>query len=244
MALSELTILSGVFSIIVVVIYTYVGLRIAAKYLELKQKVFLFVGITWIGLASPWWPSSVSFLLALIEGGNGLQDTPEIYFMIGNVMIPLFLLLWMLALTDLIYQDKRKIIIILILIYGVAFEAVFFWLLFTDINAVGVLQGPVDVEYQTFVEIFLISVLVILIITGVLFGRESLRSDNPEIKLKGKLIIASIILFDIGAAMDSGLPLTEITLIIARILLILSAIGFYGGFILPDWMKKLFLKQK
>jgi hypothetical protein len=33
-------------------------------------------------------------------------------------------------------------------------------------------------------------------------------------------------------------------IIITRLLLILSALAWYGGFILPRWMRKIFLKNK
>ncbi|MGQ4875677.1 MAG: hypothetical protein ACP6IY_16550 [Promethearchaeia archaeon] len=242
MTLNEFQILTGIFSIVVVVIYSLVGLKIALRYIEKRQRDFLLVGITWFGLASPWWPSSISFILAMATGGNGLQDNPEIYFILGNILIPVFLITWIIAFTDLLYKEQQKIIIWLFIIYGVAFEVVFFALLFSDPASIGELSGPVDVEYLSFVSIFLLSILVILFITGYLFGRESMRSDNPEIKLKGKLIIISITLFDIGAAMDAALELTLPILIVARIILILSALGFYGGFLLPNWIKKLFLK--
>ncbi|MHA1149965.1 MAG: hypothetical protein ACTSR8_17140 [Promethearchaeota archaeon] len=243
MALDPLQSLNGAFSLLVVIIYTIVGLKIASKYFELKQRVFLLVGITWVGLASPWWPSSISWLIAIITGTNGLQSSPEIYFMIGNVLIPIFLLTWMIAFTDLLYKDKQAIILIGFVIYGILFEAVFFLFLFNDPALVGVMEGPTDVEYQSVMRFLLLSILVILGITGALFGRESLRSENPEIRLKGKLLILSIILFDVGAAMDSALQLTLPTLVIARIILLLSAVGFYGGFLLPKFMKTLLIKS-
>ena len=109
MPLDATGMIGGIFSIIYVIINTYVGLRIAKKYFEVKQRVFLLVGITWVGLASPWWPSSVFFVIALIDG-VGLENNPELYFLIGNLLIPFFLLLWIVAITDLLYKDKQKLI--------------------------------------------------------------------------------------------------------------------------------------
>jgi len=241
--LSEVEILSGILSIIYVAISTYVGLRIASKYFELKQRVFLLVGLTWIGLASPWWPSMVSFLIAVSTGGDGLYNTPKIYFLIGNLLIPIFVLLWITAITDLLYKNKQKVILTIFTIYCISFEVIFLYLLSTDSTRIGELKGPVDVDYTYIILGFLLSIILIILITGILFGRESLKSDNPEVRLKGKLIIIAIILFSIGALLDSAIPLMLITLPITRIILILSAILFYGGFILPNWMKKLFLKE-
>ncbi|MHA1489264.1 MAG: hypothetical protein ACTSRI_06380 [Promethearchaeota archaeon] len=85
--------------------------------------------------------------------------------------------------------------------------------------------------------------MLIILITGLLFGRETFKSDDPEIKLKGKMLILAFPSFAIGAILDATIPFTAITLIIVRLILISSSIEFYGGFILPKWMKKLLLKQ-
>lgn len=241
--LDAVTIVSGVFSIIFVAISTYVGIRIASKYSELKDKTFLYVGITWVLIVEPWWPSAISFLIALINNSNGLQDTPEIYFIIGNVLLPVALLSWITAFTGLLYKEKQKLIQLFFVIFGVIFEIILFYFIFTDSTFIGVLHGPVDVDYAGFILGFLLGMILMILVTGHLFARESLRTGKPEIMLKGKLLYAAFICFCIGALLDSAIPLNVITLPVTRIVLISSAIFFYGGFILPDWMKKLFLKE-
>jgi hypothetical protein len=76
-----------------------------------------------------------------------------------------------------------------------------------------------------------------------LFGLDLLKSEDPEINLKGKLIIIGLLSFLIGAILDASVPLNFITLPITRFLLILSSIEFYAGFVLPEWSKKAFLKK-
>jgi len=39
-------------------------------------------------------------------------------------------------------------------------------------------------------------------------------------------------------------PLLAIFVVVVRILLMLSAIEFYGGFLLPRWMKEIFMKKE
>jgi len=249
MVLNDVAFIGGIFSVLYVAINSYVGLRIAKKYFEVKQRVFLFVGITWVGLCSPWWPSSVSFIIALFDG-VGLENNPEIYFIIGNLMIPLFLILWMIAITDLLYKEKQKIIIGIMVIFSATFEIILWTLLLTgaptNYESIGILNGPVNVDYQEIIMVLLLIIIVIIMVTGIQFGRESLKSDNPEIKLKGKLIIVAIILFTVGALVDSAAPLhlAMIILPVTRIILILSGIFFLGGFILPDFMKKIFMRNR
>jgi hypothetical protein len=71
-----------------------------------------------------------------------------------------------------------------------------------------------------------------------------MKIDNPETRLKGKLLLVAFPSFAVGALLDSMIPTSPLTLIILRSILILSAIMFYTAFMLPNWIKKLFIKQK
>ena len=79
--------------------------------------------------------------------------------------------------------------------------------------------------------------------TGFLFTRESLKSEDLEIRLKGKLIFIAFILFTIGSGLDTSIPLNFVTLPIIRGFEIASAIVFYFGFFLPKWFKKFIKKE-
>ena len=57
-------------------------------------------------------------------------------------------------------------------------------------------------------------------------------------------MLFAFISFAVGAALDTIFTGDIVILLITRMILISSAIEFYGGFILPDWMKKLFLRQE
>lgn len=234
-------ILNGTLSLGFVILSFFVGLKIAAKYYSIKKKEFLLVGFSWIGLSEPWWPSAFSFLLVIFTG-KGLSF--EIYVILGNVGIPFFFSLYLIAFTELLYPKKTKIILLLIIIYGIIFEIIFFYLLFTNPIAIGVLNDPIDIEYKYFIMIFLLSMVVIIFITFLVFAHHSLKSESSEIRLKGRFLQLSIILWSFGAVLDSTVPLTLITLLITRICLFLSAIGWYIGFLLPSWAKKLFLRSR
>ncbi|MHA1885721.1 MAG: hypothetical protein ACXAAI_03625 [Promethearchaeota archaeon] len=241
MALSPLDTLNGVFSIIFVAVSLLVGIIILTRFFKYKEKIYLLVGITWVLIASPWWPSSLSFLVAL---SNGIGITPEAYFLIGNLFAPFTIIVWLLAFTEFLYTNKRKLILLVFSIFGLIFEILFLTFLFLDTNFIGVLNPPVDVNYKSFIMIFLIAFLLIIVVTGFLFANLSLKSDNPEVKLKGKLLIIAYITFSIGALLDSSIPLNEALIIITRLILILSAFCWYGGFIMPRWMKKYLLRKK
>ncbi len=241
MSLSLLDTVNGVFSLIFVAISLLIGFIILSRFFKYKERIYLLVGATWIFISEPWWPSSLSFLIALI---NGVGIPEGVYFLIGNLFIPLAIVFWLLAFTEFLYSEKRKIILSTFVIIGTIFEILFFTFLFINQSLIGNLNGPVDVNYKSFIMVFLVIFLLIVVITGFLFANLSLKSEDPEVKLKGKLLIIAYITFSVGALLDASVPFSEATIIIIRLILILSAICWYGGFLLPKWMKKLLLKSK
>jgi len=241
MSLSPLDTINGVFSLIFVAISLLIGLIILSRFFKYKERIYFLVGATWIFISEPWWPSSLSFLVALI---NGVGIPEGVYFLIGNLFIPLAIVFWLLAFTEFLYSEKRKIILSTFAIIGTIFEILFFTFLFLNQSLIGDLNGPVDVNYKSFIMVFLIIFLLIVVITGSLFANLSLKSEDPEVKLKGKLLIIAFITFSVGALLDASVPFSEATIIIIRLILILSAICWYGGFLLPKWMEKFLLKSK
>jgi hypothetical protein len=135
-------------------------------------------------------------------------------------------------------------LILVFALFGIFFEIVFFVLLSINSNLIGYLKGITDVQYGLFIIAYDVPVLIIMLITGILFTRESLKSSDEMIRLKGKLLLTAFLLFIIGAGMDTSIPLNLITLSIYRTLEVLSAIFFYGGFYLPTWMKDIFFRNK
>ncbi len=244
MTLTFLETLTGAFSLTIVVISTIVGARIALKYFEAKRIEFILVGLTWILLCEIWWSSAFSFMSALATG-HGL--TPEIYFLIGNIFVPVALFIWLTAFTKFIYHEKQKILQLLALITGAIYYIIFFVFLVIDVSMIGVMFNPVDAEYRGFALMYLICVLSVFLITGILFAKESLRSSSPETKLRGKLILLAVLSFTIGAALDGLKPVLfsqgmEYVLVIDRVILISSALEFYLAFSPPTWFTKMFVQ--
>ena len=238
MALETIEIVNGIFSLIFVVISTIVGIIIISKFPKTKQRTFLFVGLSWIGIASPYWGSSVSLLVGLATG-KGI--TPQLYMLIALTLLPLFFLFWMIAFTDLVFKDKQKIILIIFSIEAIIFEIFFLFYLFTNPIAIGELQSPVNMRYLSFVRIWLLIHALIFLITGLLFARKTIKLGTPEMQLKGLFIAIAFISYMLGASLDILFPLG---FVINRIILMSSAVEFYFGFTLPDWIKKLLIKQK
>ena len=235
MVVATIDILNGVFSIIFVVISTIAGLIIASKYFKSKIKTLLYIGVAWVLIACPWWPSSASVLLALATGqGLSLEN----YLLLGNLFVPVFLFFLVAAFTEIYYNEKQKLVLGIFGVIGIIVEIYFLYFLIVDSSVHGELQGVVDIEFRGFLRIYLIFSILVVCVLGVLIAINSIKSDTPEIKLRGKFLMAAFISWTFGAIADAIIPLTVITLPIIRIILITSAIEFYIGFVLPDWIKK------
>jgi hypothetical protein len=243
--LQPIEILAGSFCFAFVIISVTLGSIIMMKYFKIKKRMFLFVGATWIFITESWWSSSLNFLMHLF---TPIGLTPEWYFLVGFIFTPLAILIWLNIITDFLWIKRKKLVLIVYSIVGIAFEVIFFYFFINDVSQIGVLRGPVDGIYSGIILFFLLSGLLLFVSTGILFALQSKESEDVEVKLKGKLLIIALLLFLLGAGLD-GLKsffiapeFLDVTLLINRIILSVSAIFFYGGFILPNWMKKIFLR--
>ncbi|TFF87468.1 MAG: hypothetical protein EU549_04675 [Promethearchaeota archaeon] len=240
MVLIELIdILFGLLSLVTVIFAFVVGIKILSKYKSFKDKNFIYVGLMWIGIYSPWWSSSLSFLL-MVFSNNTVSLTLGLYFIFALGLVPFFMIVWLIAFTDMVIKKNRNLIIGIPAIITIAYEI---YLIFSVIVS-PVLIGEFseasifDVTYRGISQIYLIFIVLLILSTGVLFSRQSLKSDNPELKLKGKLLLSAWILWTAGAILDSAIPLFIFTLLLTRIILISSSILFYLGFLLPNFIKK------
>ena len=241
MALDPLIVLVGTFAIVLISIYIFVGIIIALKYRENKDKTYIYFGLTWIGMVEAWYATSISFMVYLING-EGLP--PEIFFIIAVGFYPIVSIFWIMAFTELLYKKWQKPLVIIYVIFGIIYEIIFYIWLFTDHSLVAVLNNPVDATYGILVIFYAIFILAgTLLITGLIIAIKSIRSDVPEHKLRGIFLIIALFSFVIGSYLDS-IEIDLLALIIVRIILISSAFEFYCAFVLPTWLKKLVLKNE
>jgi hypothetical protein len=101
-------------------------------------------------------------------------------------------------------------------------------------NLIATERGPLDVDYQGFVLLYMMISVLTAIISGIHFSIASMKIDSKEVQWKGRFLLISFIAFGIGAFGDA-----VVTLLIFRVLLLISSLFFYIGFIMPKWMKKI-----
>jgi len=237
--LELIDIANGVLSLMFVITSIFLGIMMIIKYFEAKNKNVLLAGIAWMFISEVWWAVSISFLLVVFTGNALALD---LFFFIGFVFLPVAIMIWMIIMTNLMWKSKQKIILILTGIILASLEIAFLYYLFTDISKLGEPVGTFDIKYELFMLVYLSVILLFVIITGLRFAIESFWSENPEIRLKGKFLLVAFLSFVIGAFISIALGDNVIILVIAKIIIISSAFEFYCGFILPDSIKKVFLK--
>jgi hypothetical protein len=245
MALLFEDILNGSFSIIFVSLSTIVGLLIIKRYFKEKDITVLYMGLAIIFIACPWWPSSTSFLIGLATGGTGLSE--PYYILLGNFPVPIFHVLFTASLFELKFRKYKKYALGIIIVIDIIFEIALFTLVWDPAlrhTQLGQLVAPsiVDIDFEGMLQIYLTATIVYIVVLGLLIARETMILLDPEIKLKGKFLFASFICFGIGAFIDGMLPLDALIISLSRTSLILAAIFFYFGFILPQWLKDRILK--
>ncbi len=239
MELSTIDFLQGIFGLIFVIISLFIGLLILSKYFKYHRKELILVGFSWMGMSIPWLGDTVNFIVILTMGE---AISPQFSFLISFAALPVVVLCWLAAFSELTSNKHKSLILTIYGIIGAVFEVIFLYFLFTDVTLLGTYSGPFQVEFTPFLQIYLLFNILIVLVTGFMFSRESLMSSNLEIKLKGKFLLLAFISFIIGALLETVIPFTAISVVITRVILTLSALLFYLGFILPDFVKEKFLK--
>jgi len=231
--------LNGLLVICIVIVFFTIGISVAARYFKHKQKLLLYVGIGWCGMAITYLFNGIMFLMFVTTGE--ILD-PVIRF-IGLTLTPYFMFLWLIGITELLVKEKQKIILISWSIFGAFYEIFFIYFLISDPSGIGELKPPNDTKFTFFVVIYLMTVLLIILITGISFGYKGLKSDNPDTKLKGKFLSIAFCSFVIGAILELFSTISIIILVIGRFVVMSSAVEFYIGTILPERIKKFFKKN-
>ena len=235
MALNPEVISCGVFSLIYVIITLILSLRIAFKYRILEKKVYLLVGLAWLGMSRIFWASSISFLSLLITG-KGLPLF--LYILITYPLQSVFLILWLVGLNDLMDLSRYKRFIFIYVAIIFIFEVIMFYYYIIDISVIAVFVNPVDISLGLITVTYLLLILGLLLVSGIVLAIEFFTTGNPETKLKGKFLLIAFVLFVIGAFLETFISFPPI-----RLLLAFSAIMFYIGFMIPESIKKRFLKD-
>ncbi len=234
-------IISGIFSLILIIVFITIGIKIILKYKIGKKRALIFMGLAWIGLSQLWWSSflNVFFVLANISS-TGL--TPVQYVIFSVAFIPLTGFCYVTAITDLILERAQHYLQAVAIIFGGFFEILFLYSIISGNTSMFLTKkGAYYVRNSSLSITLMVLFLAFFLLLGMIFAIQTFKSDNPEIRLKGKFLIIAYVTFSFGAVIDM-LPFPLLNYI-ERLVAMISAVIFYSGFTMPEWIKKLFLKS-
>ena len=239
MRLQPFEIVNGISLLIYVSITIILGLVISSKYFKEKNRTFLLVGLTWIFMSFAWVAGVISFFYTLT---TSKMISVSMYLFFGFTFLPLAMFTWFIAFSDLVYNEYQKIILIIAIIYGVVFEVIFLYLLFTNPNYLAILHSPLEIEYKLFIQLYLASILIIIFVTGITFAIKT-RKVQPDMKWRGNLLLIAFISIIIGSIFDTIFTQNIILILLKRLLLISASFEFYCCFSPPKLFKKAFIKE-
>lgn len=239
--LTQENIITAIFTLLFVLISLVIGLRILITYFSNHSIEVVMVGLAWICLSSPWWSAPFSFLTYITLG---VLWEVHIFFLIGNIFIPIALICWIYAFAEMMYPMLKKKLLIIYSVVCILFLVFFLIFLVYDVNAIGTFSGTFDAKYLSFTRIFQAFAVISALITGILFALKCFKSDELKIRWKGRFLLIAFISFSTSAILDSGFELGVTGVLIIRVLLISSAIEYYLGFLLPDRIANKLIKNK
>ena len=160
------------------------------------------------------------------------------------MLVPFAILFWLIIYMSMINPEKKKLVLIFYSAVSIFFYIYVFYFLFFAPRApvmplIGIKRTLIDIEYKGFVLIYLAFLIITAVVTGLHFAINSMKSDKIGVKWQGKLLLLSFLFFGAGAIADAIFELTVVTLIVFRVLLLLSTFLFYVGFIMPKWLEKI-----
>jgi len=235
--LTQYEMTTGIILFIVMILQFGLSAVLMAKYSSTKDKRVLYFSLFMAFGTLSFLVISINFINILVTG-NSIGAFP--YLLLAFGFAPISVLFWMILMTELMYQNKRKVILGIFLIYWIVVRIIFFYLLFTDINSlatniwIGGLQQGIFLRVTQFIR------LLIILVFGILFFKNSHKSENKEVRLKGTLFLLAILI------MVGGMLLYTITQIPTFILIFMipSLLCYYGSLAMPEWVKKRFIKER
>lgn len=246
--ISQLAHISGITAFISILVAFLLAGIILGKAIKEKSRILFEFSFCVVFTISPWFPSGVGYLYFLI---TGVHLPYEIYIIIGNLFVPLAIIFWLDIYLTTVSPSRRNLILCIYIIFSIIFWIFAFYFLYFSPNApveemLGIIDDPTnpfDIDYKGFVLLYLATSIFTSCATGFHFAAKSLKLEDKEIQWKGRFLLIAFLCFGISAIADSVIPMTEISLVIFRIILILANLFFYIGFILPKWIKKIIFRE-
>ncbi len=237
--LDLLTPLTGLASFISMSIAIFLGVLVLYEGFKSKNRLVFLFFLTVLFTASPWFPSGIGYIYWIITSN---EIDYQVYVLLGTLGISIAILSWLDIYLTLIHREKKSLILSSYILFSITFYLyILFFLFFAPgapiENMIGIKITPLDISYKGYALIYIGTSIIVATLTGIDFSINSMKSDNPQVKYKGRFLLISFIIFFVCAIYDALIELSVITLILVRVLLTIGVFLYYIGFIMPKWMQ-------
>ncbi|MBD3254085.1 MAG: hypothetical protein GF383_03290 [Candidatus Lokiarchaeota archaeon] len=224
------------------------GLTIFKKARQTESKILYEFGAVIIFMGSGYHAVAINFINWLITRQTISTELHSTIFIVG---IPITLLAWMDIYLKTVHYKKshmNRIILRILTILSVVILGLMFYFIYLapesqQVMFIGYRVDNITMSWVGIVLIYQNFVLFTLLFAAIHFSIISIkRSDLEETKWKGIFIIIAVILLIISSMGLLILKFTWpdfITLLVFRILMVVSTFFFYIGFSMPEFIKKL-----
>ena len=228
--ISNLGLLDGLTAAIILIFTAIFGLlsfyharKLEAKLLAVAGIMMFFVGFLWLG-------PFIDFLLVVLTGEN--LNPPYLYAWLSYFWVAPGIITAMYLGSELMWPEKKKLVVIIYTTIGVIFELFLFLTVDTTFQPF-VVKNPGDVIDAKFnrasptfilIAIFLISILIFLVIGFAIKAKQA----TGELRKKFTFLSIAHFIFVICAAFDSIID-PGVTIGIVRCLMATFSIWMYLG---------------
>jgi hypothetical protein len=232
-SLTELELITGIGFLALVLFGWAMAIVVFRKYTKFRQREVLYLGIFMLFMNRQYLASVSGYLYALF--------TPfyidEIAYLFIGYFFSISAILWLLIITELIWKNKQKLVLWLIIILSVIINTIFLYLVFNNPSLIGQYTEPYRFQMGPFLMLtrVLLSIVIFPFTTFLLYWKTR-NADDARTRLKGKLIFVGSVIYILSVVVHGIFENGFLTLAFSGTGLIL----FYGGFVLPPWVMKLF----
>jgi len=165
------------------------------------------------------------------------------YLILANGFIAPALVSWLYSFTTLTYEKWTKKVFSLSLVISIPYEIILLILIFIQPSYVGKELTANVISRTTLTLSVAIIAILIALVTGLIFSRNAMKSQDKEIKWKGRFLVIAFVFFTVGAGLDSVSWTNLFMIILIRLILIISAITYYLAFFLPIPIANMLIKE-
>ncbi|MFX1445678.1 MAG: hypothetical protein ACFFHV_19860 [Promethearchaeota archaeon] len=240
-SLTQLELFDGIMGLIYPAVGIFVGILIASKYINYQRKELVLIGISLALLTIPYLAVGITFI-TIVFFDFPLPD--NIFFLMYLGVSAFGTISWMWAMAILLAPTHIKKIVGIYSVICLTYEAYLLTMLFTNPSLIVVRVSAMNVDaVSPLVALFTLFELFSALITIIWFVKQCLRSENLRVVWKGRFLLISTIILVIATILIILNPSNIVLIAISRSLYILRLCFSYLGWILPERVAKLLVKD-